>query len=262
MFRRRVPVVASVFVLSALVHAGVLAAQTATPSADGPPRPFPKSFGTTDDTVTTIPATAFYPETNQGASAAYFTASGNRGRYGATGVFTEFFAPLDLPGGASIVYLGLNSDTDVAGAYTASLELRENDGSVITLGSATSTVHGWGTDFNVPPAFTWDGKSGGVLMLHVTEAANPGPEYFGWVEVWWRRSVSPAPASATFADVQPGDFAFQHIEALAASGITGGCGGGNYCPNNNVTRAQMAVFLAKALGLHWPGGSGPAVPNP
>ena len=35
------------------------------------------------------------------------------------------------------------------------------------------------------------------------------------------------------------------IEALAAAGITGGCGGGNYCPTNVVTRQQMAVFLLK-----------------
>jgi hypothetical protein len=44
---------------------------------------------------------------------------------------------------------------------------------------------------------------------------------------------------------------FQFIQALAASGITGGCGGGNYCPDNPVTRGQMAVFLAKALGLQF-----------
>ncbi|MGH9380129.1 MAG: hypothetical protein ACRD2Z_05905 [Thermoanaerobaculia bacterium] len=31
-----------------------------------------------------------------------------------------------------------------------------------------------------------------------------------------------------------------------------GCCGGNYCPNALVTRGQMAAFLAKALGLHWP----------
>jgi hypothetical protein len=37
------------------------------------------------------------------------------------------------------------------------------------------------------------------------------------------------------------------IEELAALGITGGCGGGLYCPNNTVTRQQMAVFLLKAL---------------
>lgn len=37
------------------------------------------------------------------------------------------------------------------------------------------------------------------------------------------------------------------IEDLAGRGITGGCGGGNYCPLNPVTRAQMSVFLLKSL---------------
>src|SRR4029079_2789195 len=35
------------------------------------------------------------------------------------------------------------------------------------------------------------------------------------------------------------------IEELAALQVTGGCGGGNYCPNATVTRKQMAVFLLK-----------------
>ena len=33
------------------------------------------------------------------------------------------------------------------------------------------------------------------------------------------------------------------IEELARRGVTGGCGGGNYCPTAPVTREQMAVFL-------------------
>jgi hypothetical protein len=37
------------------------------------------------------------------------------------------------------------------------------------------------------------------------------------------------------------------IEELAGLQITGGCGGGNYCPNNTVTRQQMAVFLLKTF---------------
>jgi hypothetical protein len=39
---------------------------------------------------------------------------------------------------------------------------------------------------------------------------------------------------------------------MTASGITAGCAGGLHCPGSPVTRDQMAVFLAKALGLHWP----------
>jgi hypothetical protein len=39
------------------------------------------------------------------------------------------------------------------------------------------------------------------------------------------------------------------IEALAAAGITKGCSADRFCPNEPVTRAQMATFLARALGL-------------
>jgi hypothetical protein len=70
--------------------------------------------------------------------------------------------------------------------------------------------------------------------------------------VGYRLQVSPPPATATFNDVPTSDSAFQFIEALVASGITAGCGGGNYCPDAPLTRRQMAVFLSKALGLQWP----------
>jgi len=56
------------------------------------------------------------------------------------------------------------------------------------------------------------------------------------------------PASVqVFPDVPPGSFAYDWINALAAIGVTSGCGGGNYCPSSSVTRAQMAVFLLKTL---------------
>ena len=68
----------------------------------------------------------------------------------------------------------------------------------------------------------------------------------------WNRQVSPAPATASFGDVPVSHAQFRFIEALAAAGITGGCGGGNYCPDTPLTRGQMAVFLSAALGLHFP----------
>lgn len=67
----------------------------------------------------------------------------------------------------------------------------------------------------------------------------------------WRRQVSPAPDTATFDDVPPGHLFFQHIEALAGSGITSGCDADSFCPNAPLTRGQMAAFLATALGLNW-----------
>jgi hypothetical protein len=58
---------------------------------------------------------------------------------------------------------------------------------------------------------------------------------------------TPPPATgAVFDDVAADSFAAAWIEALAAEGITGGCGDGDYCPAISVRRDQMAVFLLKA----------------
>jgi hypothetical protein len=58
----------------------------------------------------------------------------------------------------------------------------------------------------------------------------------------------PPPATGTvFGDVSTGTFAAAWIEELAALGITAGCGSGNFCPDEPVTRGQMAVFLLKSL---------------
>lgn len=60
---------------------------------------------------------------------------------------------------------------------------------------------------------------------------------------------SPPPAAGVFNDVPLNYWAVHWIEQLAAEGITAGCGGGNYCPDAQVTRDQMAVFLVRTFGL-------------
>ena len=61
--------------------------------------------------------------------------------------------------------------------------------------------------------------------------------------------LEPAPA-AGFTDVSGASHG-ANINALAAAGITVGCSRDplQYCPDRSVTRAQMASFLARALGL-------------
>jgi hypothetical protein len=55
--------------------------------------------------------------------------------------------------------------------------------------------------------------------------------------------------SEMFGDV-PFDNAFcRWIEELVRRQVTGGCGGGNYCPFDPVTREQMSVFLTVTFSL-------------
>jgi hypothetical protein len=52
------------------------------------------------------------------------------------------------------------------------------------------------------------------------------------------------PQPAVFSDTN-GNWAETYICWLKDNGISSGTGGGNYSPNNNVTRAEMAVFLQR-----------------
>ena len=62
-------------------------------------------------------------------------------------------------------------------------------------------------------------------------------------------SLPDAENPAGFVDVAEDSWAFNYINALAASGITTGCKSEpfSYCPSSSVTKAQMAAFLYRAL---------------
>jgi len=64
--------------------------------------------------------------------------------------------------------------------------------------------------------------------------------------------VPPVCTTPTFADVPCSNPFARWIEELVGRGVTSGCGGGNYCPGNGVTRGQMAVFLSTTFGLSVP----------
>ena len=62
-------------------------------------------------------------------------------------------------------------------------------------------------------------------------------------------SYVPPACAGTFSDVPCPSLFADWIEQLNAEGITGGCGAGTYCPLNNATRGQMAVFVVKTFNL-------------
>ncbi len=57
------------------------------------------------------------------------------------------------------------------------------------------------------------------------------------------------PGAPLFSDVAASHPAFEEIQALGAAGLTAGCGGGRYCPDESISRAQAAAFFVNAAGL-------------
>jgi hypothetical protein len=169
-----------------------------------------------------------------------------------------FVGAVHLPDGALIVSMALEAcDTaDDGGSFANLLRFAISGGSTglggVSTGDAATPGCGSTSEDLASPETVQN-----ELYRYLVRAGNDtldGQTTIGAVRIRYRLQVSPPPADPSFGDVPTGDAAFQFIEALAASGITAGCGGGNYCPDGFVTRRQMAVFLAKALGLHWPGG--------
>ena len=182
----------------------------------------------------------------------------------------EFIAPLGLPDGALIEQLCIfANDTNASDfgvlAYLTSLRLAEVDEtpfpvSIPGAAAQSNGAAGYGSWCSAPFSYTVRGKSDvdgdGDLdtLVHYLTISLPypgeGKPGFGGAQITWRRQVSPPPDTPTFGDVPASHPFYGFIEALAGSGITGGCGNG-FCPDAPLTRGQMAVFLAKALGLHW-----------
>ena len=125
-------------------------------------------------------------------------------------------------------------------------------------GSAGTLVKGWVTDFlDVPGGHQFYSFVTTLVSNGIT--AGVGGGNYGVDQSTLRQQMAvfllkgkhglcyvPPPCQSDFADVPcPSTFA-DWIEALADEGISGGCGGGNFCPTNPVRRDQMAPFLLKA----------------
>lgn len=165
----------------------------------------------------------------------------------------RFMASLDLPTGAKIIGLELDA-CDSAPGGTTTVELWScpvNTVNCAGITTVTSTDVGCGTTSSAPLNITVQNASQYYSLL-ARIADNSVTVLFRAVRVRYQLQVSPAPGSPTFLDVLPGHPFFPFVEALAASGITAGCGDGNFCPDQPLTRGQMAVFLSVALGLHFP----------
>lgn len=72
----------------------------------------------------------------------------------------------------------------------------------------------------------------------------------GQMAAFLHRALDGLPVGAAVEFTDDDDSVFQtDIEWLAATGVTSGCGDDRFCPDDAVTREQMAAFLVRALGL-------------
>jgi hypothetical protein len=218
------------------------------------------NFGTDNISFESIPASDFDPDTACSSNCTDYTSTWNPAlqvfdyrRY-VTGGQPRLFASPRLPGGALLTYIEYDyCDNNGSGRFVFNVYICDFGGHCdgIPYQSHTSTA-GEGCvaiGFN-PPPFTVNNYTTRILVEAAWGVSDDTLQLAG-VIVGYTLQVSPAPSVPTFNDVPVSDAAFQFIEALAASGITAGCGGGSYCPDSPLTRRQMAVFLAKALGLNW-----------
>jgi S-layer family protein len=209
------------------------------------------TYGTAGVTVYTIPAINF---TARASASAYGPGAGVD-RFLTAGGFLDA-APM-LPNGSQIERIELRfCDTSVTQAVTLNFGFCPTAGAGCglagTISSGTTTAPGCGNTSLILGTPLIVNNSTTPLLAEI-DTGTTSATTFSAVKLYYRLRVSPAPATATFpVDVPTTHPQFRFVEALAAAGITGGCGAGTYCPDAAVTRGQMAVFLSVALGLHFP----------
>ncbi|HEY7575147.1 MAG TPA: S-layer homology domain-containing protein, partial [Thermoanaerobaculia bacterium] len=191
--------------------------------------------------------------------------------------------PLTGPsaGGASASIYGLNflagSTVSIGGAAATGVALAEptrltavtpvltpgsvNDVVVSTPGAATVSLPGaWFAQFlDVPPSHLFARPIERLRRTGITTGCGGGNYCPGdsvtraQMAVFILRGMHgssyrpPAATGAVFDDVPKTALFADWMEQFAAEGITTGCGGKNYCPNNSITRGEMAVFLLRGL---------------
>jgi hypothetical protein len=166
-----------------------------------------------------------------------------------------FVASVHLPPGARLTSFELDACDTAADAMQIQVDLHQCDrfGQNCQLVSQLTVADNAGCaqateDLTLQPT-TYVNDSAHQLYVYL-QTGSTFMSIRGAV-VGYKLQISPAPATATFGDVPTNYLYFRAIEALAASGVASGCGSGNYCPDQPVTRGELAKILANGLGLHW-----------
>jgi protocatechuate 3,4-dioxygenase beta subunit len=129
--------------------------------------------------------------------------------------------------GESFAASGGTGNIDISGAATCSWTAVSNDPSFITVTAGGSGSGNGTVQFSVANNAGSTIRNGTITVAGQTFTVYQGID---------------------FADVSLNNPFYDDIGKLSARGVTLGCGNGNFCPNDPVTREQMAAFILRAKG--------------
>jgi hypothetical protein len=232
---------------SPLLVLGLAVSLPAESPANLPARP---EFGTFDRILYSVGRSEFTPQ-----DSALTYSDDLVGRFSTIGLPAFFIATPHVPSGVLLTYLELDYCDTSSGNVSLLLDDCSFVGACSNLGFVDSDTGPSGCAYVsvdlTPLAYTTNNNTRRLVLRAHTSSGTSSTKLVG-AYIGYKLQVSAAPASATFSDVPTNHPYFRFVEALYRAGITGGCGGGNYCVNAPITRGEMAVFLAAALGLHFP----------
>ena len=214
--------------------------------------PRPNAYGTQNWAVYRIGAAEFTPFDSATTYGSYSNVVYSTVQNGV------FHASAHIPTGALLTYFVLDYCDNVNGS-TVIAWLRSTahndyaDGTLVsTLVSTTQVACTSAYEDLTAKAYTVNQNKYDLLVEVETKGGNLASSFSG-VSIYYQLQVSPPPVSPTFADVPANHPFYKFIEALASSGITKGCGAGPlvFCPNQPITRGEVATWLARGLGLDW-----------
>ncbi len=161
---------------------------------------------------------------------------------GSATAFWSFTTGLSLPGAfnkTSPLNTATGQETSLVLTWTASSAATHYEFCIDT--SNDNACSAWTDNGNATSISLSDLDTGETYYWQV-KAVNAGGSAFADDGAWWSFTSVP-----TFSDVAYTHWAWSWIERLYSSGITTGCGNSPlvYCPDQTVTRAQMAVFLER-----------------
>lgn len=148
---------------------------------------------------------------------------------------SQIFLPEDYAGDNESLNGTINVTASAGVNWTASVDQASD--SWIDLTNATGTGSGTIT-YTVAANVGGSRRTPGKIFVKINGEQNTGHEFIVY-------------QAGTFTDITYPTTQFHtDISKTFGLGVTVGCGGTNYCPGDSVTRLQMALFLARALGAN------------